>query len=77
MFNKQNDNRAHASHIFVQFFAIIFCSTMPWQCQILHFIENANKHWQNLFFSFWTWIWSLRIQLQWALPSTDKESGWE
>ena len=44
MFNKQNDNRAHASHIFVQFFAIIFCSTMPWQCQILHFIENANKH---------------------------------
>ena len=41
-----------------------FLPNYAWQCQILHFRENVNKHWQNLFFSFYTWIWSLRIQPQ-------------
>ena len=38
-FDKQNNNFAYASHVFVHFFAAL---SLLWQSPILHFMENVN-----------------------------------
>ena len=46
-----------------------------WKCRNSSFMDNVNKQRRNFYFSLWTWIWSLGVQLQEGSPTFDKVSG--
>ena len=51
---KSNDKTAkrtlHVHQAFIFAFLCHFCTTTTWRCQILRFMDNANKQLRNLFF---------------------------
>ena len=73
-FYKQNNNFARASHLFVHFFARFLMITIKKVPNLTFY--GARKQWTTKFyFSVWTWIWSLGIQLQKVSPKFEKGSG--
>ena len=74
-FNKQNNNVARASHLFVLYISLPFLHhynvKMPNFAYYGEFIQVTTK----FYFSIWTWIWSLGIQLQEGSRTFDKVSG--
>ena len=63
----QNNNFTGASHFFA-IFALL-------RRQNAKFYGERKQATTNVYFSFWTWIWSLGIQLQEISPTFDKVSG--
>ena len=57
------------------------CTTTAWNCLISRFMEDVNKRKRVFFFSFKTWVWSLRNQLQGNSPTfyifRELEQAWE
>ena len=60
-FNKQNNNFARVSHFFVHFFAV--SARLRRENAYFAFYGERKQASTKFYFSFWTWIWSLGIQL--------------
>ena len=70
-FNKQNRSFAPASHFFVHVFPFLH----DYDVKMPNFTFNGKlkQATMKFYFSFWTWIRSLRIQLQFGSPTFDKD----
>ena len=66
-FDEQNNNFEGVSHFFA-IFALL-------RRENAKFYGERKQETTNVYFSFWTWIWSLGIQLQEVSPTFDKLSG--
>ena len=64
----------HVHHAFFVHFFARFCTTATWTC-LFKFYGVRKQATTKFCFSFYTWIWSLGIQLQEGSPTFDKVSG--
>ena len=64
----------HVHHAFFVHFFARFCTTTTWTC-LFPFYGVRKQATTKFCFSFYTWIWSLGIQLQEGSPTFDKVSG--
>ena len=73
-FYKQNNNSARASRFLVHFFTV-HCTTTNVKRPNVTFYGGRGHTTTNFFFSIWTGIKPLRIQLQEKSPTFDELSG--
>ena len=73
-FQKQNNNFPRASHFFSYIF-FPFLHDYDVKMPNFAFYGERKQATTKFNFSFWTWIWSLGIQLQEGSPTFDKVSG--
>ena len=62
-FNKQNNNFARTSHFFVHFFAVLALLRRE-NVYNFAFYGERKQAMTKFYFSFWTLIWSLGIQIR-------------
>ena len=72
--NKQNNNFARTSHFFL-YISLPFLNDYDVKMPNFAFYGESEKTTAKFYFCFWTWIWSLGIQLQAGSPTFDKVSG--
>ena len=68
-FNKQNNNFARASRLYICF---LFLHDYDVKMPNVAFYGGRKQATTKFYFSFWAWIWSLEIQLQEGSPTFDK-----
>ena len=73
-FNNQNNSSARTSRFLVHFLDV-HCTTTTWNLRIWRFMGGRGHTTTNFPSSFWTWIKSLRIQLQEKSPAFDILNG--
>ena len=71
-FNKQNNNLARAAHFFVHFFAGF--AGLRHENAKFRFYGERQQATTKFYFSLWTWIRFLGIQIQEGSPTFDKVS---